>query len=252
MSLDLPVWRSMLFVPVTAAALCRWRGAARRRCDHPRSRRRGRRVGEGAGPHAGAGGGEIVSRGGADVIVRLNRPLRMTVRDLEAVIGPRCRPWRCRRRKAPSTSNSSPKSSTNWRPSAASRTAPPRCWRWSRPARRSSASTRSPRPPAPRRAQSRRRGFRHLRPACCRRRGALHAQADVRLRGAAAGIMPMGFVGTVAEFPTSPGFRETVRRSRRLGFVGACVIHPSQVRSSTRNSARARRNRARPPGRRRL
>jgi len=26
--------------------------------------------------------------GGADVVVRLNRPLRMTVRDLEAVIGP--------------------------------------------------------------------------------------------------------------------------------------------------------------------
>src|SRR5437762_14032984 len=31
---------------------------------------------------------EIVSRGGADVVVRLNRPVRMTVRDLEAVIGP--------------------------------------------------------------------------------------------------------------------------------------------------------------------
>ena len=25
------------------------------------------------------------------------------------------------------------------------------------------------------------------------------------------------------------GFRETVRRSRRLGFVGASVIHPSQI-----------------------
>src|ERR1051325_1880598 len=31
---------------------------------------------------------EIVSRGGADVVVRLNRPMRMTVRDLEAIIGP--------------------------------------------------------------------------------------------------------------------------------------------------------------------
>jgi citrate lyase subunit beta/citryl-CoA lyase len=45
----------------------------------------------------------------------------------------------------------------------------------------------------------------------------------------AAGIMPMGFVGTVAEFSDLDSFRETVRRSRRLGFFGASVIHPSQV-----------------------
>jgi citrate lyase subunit beta/citryl-CoA lyase len=45
----------------------------------------------------------------------------------------------------------------------------------------------------------------------------------------AAGIMPLGFVGTVAEFHDLGGFRETVRRSRRIGFVGASVIHPSQV-----------------------
>ena len=44
-----------------------------------------------------------------------------------------------------------------------------------------------------------------------------------------AGIMPLGFVGTVAEFSDLDGFRETVRRSRRLGFMGASVIHPSQV-----------------------
>jgi citrate lyase subunit beta/citryl-CoA lyase len=45
----------------------------------------------------------------------------------------------------------------------------------------------------------------------------------------AAGIMPLGFVGTVAEFHDLDGFRETVRRSRRIGFVGASVIHPSQI-----------------------
>jgi citrate lyase subunit beta/citryl-CoA lyase len=45
----------------------------------------------------------------------------------------------------------------------------------------------------------------------------------------AAGIMPLGFIGTVAEFHDLDGFRETIRRSRRLGFVGASVIHPSQV-----------------------
>ena len=45
----------------------------------------------------------------------------------------------------------------------------------------------------------------------------------------AAGIMPLGFIGTVAEFHDLDGFRATIRRSRRLGFVGASVIHPSQV-----------------------
>src|SRR4029077_7351593 len=32
---------------------------------------------------------EIVSRGGADVVVRINRPLRLAVRDIEGVVGPR-------------------------------------------------------------------------------------------------------------------------------------------------------------------
>ena len=45
----------------------------------------------------------------------------------------------------------------------------------------------------------------------------------------AAGILPLGFIGTVADFKDLDAFRETVRRSRRLGFRGASVIHPSQV-----------------------
>ena len=45
----------------------------------------------------------------------------------------------------------------------------------------------------------------------------------------AAGIMPLGFIGTVAEYHDLDGFRQTIRRSRRLGFIGASVIHPSQV-----------------------
>ncbi len=31
---------------------------------------------------------EIVARGGADVVVRINRPLRLAVRDIEAAVGP--------------------------------------------------------------------------------------------------------------------------------------------------------------------
>jgi len=45
----------------------------------------------------------------------------------------------------------------------------------------------------------------------------------------AAGIMPLGFIGTVADYQDLDAFRRTVQRSRRLGFLGASVIHPSQV-----------------------
>ena len=45
----------------------------------------------------------------------------------------------------------------------------------------------------------------------------------------AAGIMPMGFVGSIADFKDQDAFRAIVRRSRRLGFVGASAIHPLQI-----------------------
>jgi citrate lyase subunit beta/citryl-CoA lyase len=48
----------------------------------------------------------------------------------------------------------------------------------------------------------------------------------------AAGILPLGIIGTVAEFSDRDGFRTTIRRSRRLGFAGASVIHPSQIETA--------------------
>src|SRR6202044_156900 len=85
---NLPVWRSMLFVPVTQRRFVE--GAAKRGADAIildledavaiSEKDRARTL----VPEAA----RIVSRGGADVVVRLNRPMRMTVRDLEAVIGP--------------------------------------------------------------------------------------------------------------------------------------------------------------------
>ena len=45
----------------------------------------------------------------------------------------------------------------------------------------------------------------------------------------AAGILPLGFMGTVADFDDLDAFRATIRRSRKFGFAGASCIHPSQV-----------------------
>lgn len=45
----------------------------------------------------------------------------------------------------------------------------------------------------------------------------------------AAGIIPLGFMGTVADFGDLEVFRQVVRRSRAFGFAAATVIHPSQI-----------------------
>ncbi len=47
-----------------------------------------------------------------------------------------------------------------------------------------------------------------------------------------AGIAPIGFVGSVADFADQEKFRETVQRAARLGFEGTFCIHPSQVEAA--------------------
>jgi citrate lyase subunit beta/citryl-CoA lyase len=57
----------------------------------------------------------------------------------------------------------------------------------------------------------------------------LMPKQQLAIAARAAGILPLGFIGTVADYKDLDAFRETIRRSRRLGFRGASVIHPSQV-----------------------
>ena len=45
----------------------------------------------------------------------------------------------------------------------------------------------------------------------------------------AAGIMPLGYIASVASFGDLPAFRRMVQRSRQFGFLGASCIHPAQV-----------------------
>ena len=49
------------------------------------------------------------------------------------------------------------------------------------------------------------------------------------LAARAAGILPLGFIGTVAGLSDPEGYRAMLRRSRRLGFACASCVHPSQV-----------------------
>ena len=68
------------------------------------------------------------------------------------------------------------------------------------------------------------------------------------LAARAAGIVPLGMIGTVADYQDLKVVRDIVRRSRKFGFEGASCIHPSvvpllneEMRPSADEVARARR-----------
>jgi citrate lyase subunit beta/citryl-CoA lyase len=227
---NLPVWRSMLFVPVTQRRFVE--GAARRGADAiildledsvaASEKERARTL----VPEAA----EIVSRGGADVVVRLNRPLRMTARDLEAVIGPGVQ----------AVALPKAESADHVRLVAeiideleAERGIAVGTTKMLAMVETASAFFRIAEIA---RAHPRLVGlnlgaedFALSAGMLPEAEGLLMPKQMCVFAARAAGIMPLGFVGTVAEFHDLDGFRETVRRSRRLGFMGASVIHPSQI-----------------------
>ncbi|WP_304622054.1 HpcH/HpaI aldolase/citrate lyase family protein [Roseomonas cutis] len=45
----------------------------------------------------------------------------------------------------------------------------------------------------------------------------------------AAGILPLGFVGSIGDYADIDAFAARARQARRLGFRGALIVHPSQV-----------------------
>jgi citrate lyase subunit beta/citryl-CoA lyase len=227
---SLPVWRSMLFVPVTQRRFVD--GAARRGADAiildledsiaPSEKERARAL----VPEAAA----IVSKGGADVVVRLNRPLRMTVRDLEAAIGPGVQ----------AVALPKAESADHVRLVAeiideieAERGMAPGTTKMLAMVETAAAFFRIAEIA---RAHPRLVGLNLGAEDFALSAGILPEAEGLTMpkqmcvfAARAAGIMPLGFIGTVAEFHDLDGFRETVRRSRRLGFVGASVIHPSQI-----------------------
>lgn len=57
----------------------------------------------------------------------------------------------------------------------------------------------------------------------------LFPKQQIVIAARAAGILPLGFVGSIADFRDVEAFREIIRRSKRVGFDGASCIHPNQV-----------------------
>ena len=52
---------------------------------------------------------------------------------------------------------------------------------------------------------------------------------EVHVAAREAGILMMGYPGSIADFSDLEMFRNNIRRARRLGFDGGACIHPAQV-----------------------
>jgi citrate lyase subunit beta/citryl-CoA lyase len=226
----LPVWRSLLFVPVNVekyVASAHTRGADAIILDLedsilPQDKDRARTL----VPEAA----RRVSRGGADVLVRVNRPWRACLRDLEAVAGPGIRGIFLPKAESAEhvrmvaevldeleEGQGLPRGHTQivamietagaFFRAREIAGAHPRVVALNLGAEDFALSV-------------------GMLPEA---EGLAYPKQQIVIAARAAGILPLGFVGTVADYKDLDAFRATVRRSRRLGFACASVIHPAQV-----------------------
>jgi citrate lyase subunit beta/citryl-CoA lyase len=227
---DLPVWRSLMFVPVTAEKFVRTgadKGADAIILDledavAPSMKDRARTLIEGAIPQ--------VNRNGADVVVRVNRPWRTLVRDLEAAVIPGVTALMLTKVDSPEHVQAVDEIVTELESErglvagamkfiALVETAnglfrieqiaksSPRVVGLSLGSEDFAADVGMQSDPE----------------------GLFYPKQHTIFAARAAGIMPMGFIGSIADFRDQEAFRAIVRRSRRLGFMCASAVHPLQV-----------------------
>ena len=227
---SLPVWRSMMFVPVNVdkfVASAHTRGADAIILDLedsilPKDKERARTLVAAASP--------VVARSGADVVVRINRPWRLCLKDLEAVVS----------REVCALMLPKTESADHVRMVAevldeleAERGLRQGHTRLIAMIESAAAFFRVQEIAA---AHSRvmaltlgAEDFALSVGMVPEAEGLFYPKQQIVIAARAAGVLPLGFIGTVADFKDLDAFRATVRRSRRLGFMGASVIHPSQI-----------------------
>lgn len=173
---------------------------------------------------------EIVSQAGADVVVRINQPLRMAIRDLEEVVSPRIRAV-----VLPKTDSASHirllaevvdglEAERKMTPGhtlfiALVETADS-FFRLNEIAK----------------AHPRMMGIGLGGEDFATSMGAapdpdimLYPKQQTIIAARAAGIAPLGIIGTVADYSDKDAMRKMIQNSRRFGFDGASCIHPSIV-----------------------
>lgn len=227
---ELPVWRSLLYVPVTVerfVAKAAMRGADAIILDLedsiPFDNKENAR--ERVVPAAA-----LVGSAGADVLVRVNRPWRLLMRDLESVIGPRV------------SGLMLPKIESAEHVRLIAEVVDELEAERKMPAGHTRLVVMLETPGSIFRAEEIARAHPRLVAITVgaedlalsvgmlpEAEALLFPKQQAIFAARAAGILPLGFLGTVADFADLDAFRRTICRSRKFGFSGAAVIHPSQI-----------------------
>ena len=227
---SLPVWRSLMYVPVNVDKFvdkAHARGADCIILDledsvPPAEKAKARTL--------VAAAAAKVRRGGADVAVRINRPLTLAVRDLEEAIGPDVNAIHCTKTDSAShvrlldevvseveEKRGLPHGHTKFNVMVETADAFFRFHEIVRASPRIVSCT---------------LGGEDFALECNMQptgEALFYPKQHMIIAASAAGIMPLGFVDSVAGFGDWEAFRKMVRRSRDFGFVGAGCIHPGQV-----------------------
>lgn len=227
---DAPVWRSMLFVPVNVPKYvekAHLRGADGIILDLEDSIAPADKAAARAMVEAAAA---VCGRGGADILVRINRPIDLAVRDIEAVVSPAVAALLLPKIDSAGhvrllaelvdeveAKRGMARGHTRFIVMVETAAAFPRIWEIAAAHPRNVAlnlgaedfalSTGSQPDPDV----------------------LLYPMQQAVLAACSAGISPTGVIGTVADYKDLEAYRETIRRSRRFGFQGASCIHPGIV-----------------------
>ena len=226
----LPIWRSMMFVPVNVDKFVE--GAHTRGADViildledsilPKDKERARTLVAAAAPK--------VSRSGADVLVRINRPWRICLRDLEEIVGPKVYGLMLPKTESPEHVHMVAEVLDDVEAERGLARGHTRIVAMIESAasffRMREIAAAHPRIVALTLGSE---DFALSAGMVPEAEALFYPKQQVVLAARAAGVLPLGFIGTVADYKDLDAFRATVRRSRRLGFTGASVIHPSQI-----------------------
>lgn len=226
----LPVWRSMMYVPINVDKYvdkAHTRGADAVILDLEDSipaaeKDEARKLVPAAAKR--------VSRGGADVVVRINQPLRLAVRDIEAAIGPDVLALQLPKIDSAShirllsdlvdeleIERGMVPGSTRFVPMIETADA------FFRAQEIATASPRNASVVLGGEDFAMELGMLPSTDAYT------YPKQHVLIAARAAGLTPLGILGTVADFTDHAAVRETIRTSRRFGFEGASCIHPGVV-----------------------
>ncbi|WP_206538709.1 CoA ester lyase [Afipia sp. P52-10] len=230
MRADLPAWRSLMFVPVTRekfVTTAHQRGADAYILDLEDSvpeaeKPRGRTL-----IHAAA---KEVSKAGADVVVRINRPWHQAFLDIEASVGPGVLALMCPKTESPEhlqviaelldtfeAQRGMPVGHTKLVALVETADAFFRLREIAKATPRLVAMSLGAEDFALALSMEPIGETLQL------------AKQTMIIAARGAGILPLGFMGTVADFADLDAFRETIKRSRKFGFAGGTCVHPSQV-----------------------